>query len=104
MRSIALAVVAHTRMRRSAVPAGRRQEPQGALESKASESRTAPLLAKLSHANVWSVQRTQFRLKKIEGLDDLKNTPFMVKLILNILPVLIDMASSPSVVKQVLFF
>ena len=38
----------------------------------------------LAEAEVWSVPRAWHRLSKVEGLDDLKNTPFMVKLIFDI--------------------
>ena len=54
----------------------------------------------LAEAEVWSVPRAWHRLSKVEGLDDLKNTPFMVKLIFDILPRLNEMSASPSTVKQ----
>jgi len=58
------------------------------------------LLAKLAEGKVWGVPRTLFRLEKIEGLDELKDTPFMVEHILDILSVLNELAASPSSIKQ----
>ena len=58
------------------------------------------VLDKLSHAEVWGVPRTWFRLEKVKGLEDLKDTPFLVRLILGILHRLNEMAASPSTVKQ----
>ena len=56
------------------------QETDEQRGDKTAQTRTedAKVLAKLAKAEVWSVFRTLFRLGKVEGLDDLKDTPFMV--------------------------
>jgi len=51
---------------------------QGGDKTAATRTEDAKVLAKLAKAEVWSVLRTLFRLGKVEGLDDLKDTPFMV--------------------------
>jgi len=70
------------------------------LAEAADAKRKTTLLAKLAETNVWGVPRTVYRLEKIKGLDELKDTPFMVELILDILSVLNELAASPSSVKQ----
>ena len=51
---------------------------QGGNKTAPTRKEDAKVLAKLAKAEVWSVLRTLFRLGKVEGLDDLTDTPFMV--------------------------
>ena len=51
---------------------------QGGNKTAPTRKEDAKVLATLAKAEVWSVLRTLFRLGKVEGLDDLKDTPFMV--------------------------
>jgi hypothetical protein len=58
--------------------ADRETGEQGGDKTAPTRTEDAKVLAKLAKAEVWSVLRTLFRLGKVEGLDDLKDTPFMV--------------------------
>ena len=64
------------------------------------EKITQALVARLQQRDVWTVSQFQLRMNTITGLDELTRTPFMVQIIVDIMPLLHKMSSTPGEVKQ----
>ena len=51
-------------------------------------------------SRVWTQSMTNTRINRISGLKDLTSTPFLVKIVVDIMPILHEMSASPADVKQ----